>query len=68
MDCAGKEIAASKCQNIPLSRRYDLSQFRRLMTSASDGGRASVVDEVVLMVMDSVAVCVFTSISVHCLR
>ena len=35
-----------------------LGGFRRLITSASDGGRAGVVDEVVLMVVDSVAVCV----------
>ena len=33
-----------------------LGGLRRLMTSASDGGRSSVVDEVVLMVVDSVAV------------
>ena len=33
-----------------------LGGLRRLMTSASNGGRASVVDEVVLMVVDSVAV------------
>lgn len=31
-----------------------LGGFRRLMTSASDGGCASVADEVVLMVIDSV--------------
>jgi hypothetical protein len=35
-----------------------LGGLRRLMTSASDGGRANVVDAVVLMVVDSVAVCV----------
>ena len=35
-----------------------LGGFRRLMTSASDGGRANVGDAVVLMVVDSVAVCV----------
>ena len=49
-----------------------LGGLRRLMTSASDGGLASVVDEVVLMVVNSVAVCVSTVIvvviSVHYLR
>jgi hypothetical protein len=35
-----------------------LGGFQRLMTSASDGGRASAVAEVVLMIMDSVAICV----------
>ena len=46
--------------------------LRRLITSASDGGRAGVVDEVVLMVVDSVAVrvsrIIVAVISTHCLR
>ena len=46
--------------------------LRRLITSASDGGRAGVADEVMLMAVDSVAVrvsrMIVAVISAHCLR
>ena len=46
--------------------------LRRLITSSSDGGRAGVADEVMLMVVDSVAVrasrIIVAIISLHCLR
>jgi hypothetical protein len=49
-----------------------LGGLRRLITSATDGGRADVVDVVVLMNIDSVTVgvswIILAVISAHCLR